>query len=128
MTKRSIVVILVVVVLLAGLAVFAGLVGGVSIRALPQQASSISVVSPLVPGVPFTVKYSDAIPGVHGVLLRTQSTEIPLPAEVKEDGIVSEIPCDELSGGAELLIQDTQTQKTVAQISAEILPPGQDCY
>jgi len=127
--KRNIVIISVVAVVVLG--VLVSVFGNVGVRRSILGEDALSVTSPLVPGVPFTVGWTvDNGDEDRSVLLKLRLTsgESELnAARYTAGGLTATLPCDALPGDGSLILVELLTNKVVAQQPVSVLAPGQDC-
>lgn len=119
------------VVVIVALGVLVSMFGNVGVRRNILGEETLSVTSPLVPGVPFAVGW-EAKDGVadKSVLLKLRTTagEAELEAARYADkSLTTKLSCSVPTGEGSLILVELLTNKVIAQEAVSILPPGQDC-
>lgn len=108
----------------------AGIVGGVSIRREGLGQLGFSVTSPLLPGVPFEVRWNPSETEDFPVLLRVRSASglYDLVSSSYARGMMTaELPCTVSAEDATLQLQRADTGEVVTSQTVAVLAAGPDC-
>lgn len=118
-------------VLLLGLGLLVSRVGGIGIRRSGEELLSLTVASPLMPGIPFQVHWDVAsnAPDRSVVLkLRLPVGQTDVAAGTYQQGkITATLPCDAAAGAAGVVLAEAASNRVLGQQEVTILPVGPDC-